>query len=352
MSAHPHRREQDERAELAALLPAPEVHALTPGRHRQLKDHLMHELHPTPTTAAVVPGRRPRRRFVLTAIPVAAAAAAAAVGVATLTHPGTTTPQRAASSVIAVPAGSSQGVAAMAEQIADVALTARAPAISRRQYVYIKSVVAFSRPTHQRTFDGHQVLDALHDREVWLPQDPAKPGLIRENGHDTSLGGHGYASVDGAPAKPVGAGNTTYAQLAALPTDPTALLNTIRADTRGHGTDRNAEAFTWIGDQLTEAIVPPKLTAAMLRATARIPGVIVVHDAVDATGRHGQALALTTNGERTELIFDTTTHTYLGERSYLVTNTTAGKAGTLTASTAVLTRAVVNTLGQTPHPTA
>jgi hypothetical protein len=101
----------------------------------------------------------------------------------------------------------------------------------------------------------------------------------------------------------------------------------------------------WIGDHLTEAIVPPELTAAVIRATARIPGVVVVHDAVDDAGGHGEALAPAFDGERTELISGKNTRAYLGERSYLVKNTTAGKAGTLTAGAAVLARAVVDSAG-------
>jgi hypothetical protein len=86
----------------------------------------------------------------------------------------------------------------------------------------------------------------------------------------------------------------------------------------------------------------------VIRATARIPGVVVVHDVVDAVddaGGHGEALAPAFDGERTELISGKNTRAYLGERSYLVRNTTAGKAGTLAAGAAVLARAVVDSAG-------
>jgi hypothetical protein len=66
---------------------------------------------------------------------------------------------------------------------------------------------------------------------------------------------------------------------------------------------------------------------------------------VDAAGRHGEALAFESLNERSEYIFDKTTHTYLGERSYLVK---AGKAGQLTGITAVLDRGVADKIGQVP----
>ncbi|MER5408791.1 hypothetical protein ABT051_29475, partial [Streptomyces sp. NPDC002769] len=54
------------------------------------------------------------------------------------------------------------------------------------------------------------------------------------------------------------------------------------------------------------------------------------------------------NGERTEYIFDRTTHLFLGERSYLVKDTPEGKAGMLTGTSAILSRAVVNKIGDLP----
>jgi hypothetical protein len=352
MTANPQRPQEAEVEELARLLPAPGGPELTTDRRQALKDHLMREIN-QPTAPARATASRGRRRWTLVAVPMAAAAAAAAVVAGTAGHSSTQQAQgHSAPSVVTVEAASSQGVATFANQVADVAAHGPATTVRADQYEYIKSIVAFSRQVQQKTMDGKTVLDAVHERQVWLPQDPSKAGLIRENGKDTRLGGGGYTSVDGAPAKPAGAGNTTYAQLAALPTDPDALLKKIYADTKGHGTNRDAEAFAWIGDQLGEAIAPPKLTAAMLRAAAEIPGVVVVHKAVDAAGRHGEAIARTSDGERTEWIFDKSSRNYLGERSYLVKDTGAGKAGTLTGSSAVLGRAVVDKLAQLPTRSA
>ncbi|MFC8234242.1 hypothetical protein [Streptomyces sp. NPDC057284] len=107
-------------------------------------------------------------------------------------------------------------------------------------------------------------------------------------------------------------------------------------------------AFNWVGDTVGEAIVPPKVEAAIWMAAAEIPGAEVVHDSVDAAGRHGEALAFESLGERTEYIFDKTTHTYLGERSYLGKDTNAGKTGQLTGISAALDRGVADEIGQVP----
>jgi hypothetical protein len=142
----------------------------------------------------------------------------------------------------------------------------------------------------------------------------------------------------------------TYRQLASLPTDPDALLSKIYDLTQGRGDGSDAEAFTYIGDLLRESIAPPDVTAALYRAAAKIPGVIVVPDAVDAAGRHGFGVAHVSQGERSEWIFDSRTMQYLGEREYLVEDTPGGKAGMLTGTTAVITRGVVDKAGSLPAP--
>lgn len=88
-----------------------------------------------------------------------------------------------------------------------------------------------------------------------------------------------------------------------------------------------------------------------LAAAAKIPGVVLVKDATDAAGRHGEAIAHVSNGERAEYIFDHNTHPFLGERSHLIKNTPEGKAGMLTGTSAILTRAVVNKMGDLPAGT-
>jgi hypothetical protein len=173
----------------------------------------------------------------------------------------------------------------------------------------------------------------VHSREVWLPASQGSEGLAREDGETFGLSG-------GPP-------NSRYAD---LPTDPAALLEQVYADTRGQGNSPDGAAFDFLGEALRESLLPPQVAAAIYRAAAKIPGVVLVADSVDAEGRHGVAVARTDEfGERSEWIFNASTFEYLGERSYLVRDTRTGKAGMLTATTAVLQRGVVHRKGELPQ---
>ncbi|MFJ9351623.1 CU044_5270 family protein [Streptomyces sp. NPDC101237] len=348
MNAFPQRGEETERQAMADQFPATATHGLSSARTALLEEHLMREITRTDSAPVAVAPRRPR--WAMVAVPVAVAAVATAV---VLNVSGSTTPAApssvALSPVVKVLPASAQGTSELMRQVAVAAVKGKRLTVRADQYVYVKSEVGFSRQIHERTMDGPIKLDAVHERQVWLPEDPARPGLIREGGQDEKLGG-GTAKVSidgGAPTAP-GADNTTYAQLAALPTDPDVLLKKIYAITEGRAPGRDAAAFDWVGETIGEAIVRPKVEAAIWLAAGKIPGVEVVHNAVDAAGRHGDALAFESLNERTEYIFDKTTHAYLGERSYLVKDSTAGKAGQLTGISAVLGRGVADKIGEVP----
>ncbi|MGW6206314.1 hypothetical protein ACWF9B_22075 [Streptomyces sp. NPDC055089] len=94
--------------------------------------------------------------------------------------------------------------------------------------------------------------------------------------------------------------------------------------------------------------MPPKVAAALYRATAKIPGVVVVHDAVDAAGRHGIAIGREDAGVMEQLIFDKKTKAFLGEREVAVRDAGQMKKGDLLGVSAVMHRMVVDGLGQQP----
>jgi hypothetical protein len=132
----------------------------------------------------------------------------------------------------------------------------------------------------------------------------------------------------------------SYRFLQSLTTDPRALLNVIYKQTAGAGQSPDQEAFTTIGDLLRESIAPPEVSAALFRAAALIPGVTVLANAVDAAGRPGIAVSFTSNAEQSEWIFDKQTLQMLGELDIV--------DGTLTAKSAIITRAFVDHPGQVP----
>ncbi|MER6083008.1 CU044_5270 family protein [Streptomyces sp. NPDC001833] len=344
--------DEAERRELAQSLPAPTSPGLPPTRYQRLEVALMHEI--TRVREQRVPARGRTRRWSLVAVPVGALAAATALVVNVIgsgSGPAADGSAVAISPVVKVEPASAHGVSTLLTVVADAAAHQKTPLAGPHQFVYVKSMVGFSRPVADRTDSGRRRLDAVHGREIWIAQSQTTDGLIRENGEDIPVySSAGYVDASKTPGGDTGELNE--AQATALPKDPDVLLKKIYALTKGDAPGKNGAAFNWIGETVGEAIIPSDVTATIWRAAARIPGVVMVNDATDAAGRHGQAVAFDSDGERTEYIFDRTTHLYLGERSYLVKNTAQGKAGKLTGITAVLARGVVDKKGVRPETSA
>ena len=321
-----------ERAELTRLLPPPGDPELATHRYWLLKDAFLQQI-------AEAPAAAPRRRLIVLAAPVAAAMLVASiVAVAVLDRPRTGGTSNLTSPIVAVAAGDAGGAAPLMERVALVAGKKPQVALGQDEYVYIRSKVAWlvfadDVDSPQQAGADAQVLDEVHSREVWVPASRGSKGLARERGETFGL--------SGAPP------NSRYAD---LPTDPAALLKKVYADTKGQGNSPDGAAFDFLGEALMESLLPPPVAAAIYRAAAMIPGVVLVADSVDAAGRHGVAVARTDEaGERREWIFNATTFEYLGERSYLVRDTPTGKAGMLTGTTAILERGVVRRKGELPH---
>ncbi|WP_433830018.1 CU044_5270 family protein [Actinoplanes sp. CA-015351] len=308
----------DDLTELARLLPPAGDPRMTAGRHHELRAHLLAEIGP------VAPA--PRRRWVFAAVPIAAGVLAVAIAGGFALRSSLMGEGFETAPVIQVVRGEA-GAAAFLDRVALMAAATPDIGVAAGQYVYIKSRVAWTSAG-----DGEAPrLAKVHDREIWLPVSDDGDGLVVERGKRIRL----EDAISNARA-------------ADLPTDPDVLLEKIYKDTAGQGNSRAGRAFTFIGDTLAESVLDPELNAALYRAAAKIPGVVLVPDSVDATGRSGIAVAFVESGERTEWIFDRATLEYLGERSYLVEDTDAGRAGMLTATTAVTGRAVVGELGERP----
>ena len=169
---------------------------------------------------------------------------------------------------------------------------------------------------------------------LWDGWDKMLPARVRTPpGHKAT--GHGCPYRGGV-------NDPTYRFLQSLPTDPHALLGLIEREMQGH-LPRPEEAFVTIGQLLgTAANPPPPVSAALYRAAALIPGVTVVADATDAIGRHGVAVALTSQDIRAEWIFSRQTLLYLGARYF------DGWNGATWRTEAVLQRAFVDRVGQLP----
>lgn len=343
-----------EAADLAKLLPRLAEHDIPATRQQAIRQHLLAEISTADATARQriigVPAHRrvisaamarslirwPGRRVLLLALPAVVAGTAAAVMVSLLTR--------------SAPAINPAAVRLL-DKIAAAASREPAPAVRPSQFVY------------QENWGANEVCDVGRGKCVlakpskvltWQSvSDQCITGLERSGGRDMPLSI--LPTVNGKPQKHAlgmnircpdrgGLNAPTYWLLKSLPTDPHALLNVIYAGTKGEGQalGPDGEAFTTIGDMLGNAPAPPKVTAALYRAAALIPGVSVVPDATDALGRPGVAVAYTRLGIRTEWVFSKATLQYLGYRETVVSS------GAPDGANAVVRRAFVNHVGELP----
>jgi hypothetical protein len=333
-------------AELARLLPAPGDPHLSLDRHLLLEEHLMSEIQPT--APAPAPSRRVTRRVLLIGVPVTAAALAGAFAFTALTGPGgygatAATPPPVEASVVRIEPGSTAQLASTVEHIAAAASASKTPEPGPGQYIYIKSKVSYLTVLHTDTVKSKTWVEPLHIREAWNSPD-GKQGWLDEPGYQPKGGVTLNSDVERSLNGP------SYDYLKTLPTDPDALLKKIYKETKGQGNSPDQQAFATVGDLLGEELVPAKLNAALYRAAAKIPGVVVVEHAEDAAGREGIALAHVDqkSGDRTEWIFDSKTYAYLGSRAVQVKQAYGIKPGTVIDWTAVLERAVVDAQKQRP----
>ncbi|MFJ8883784.1 CU044_5270 family protein [Streptomyces sp. NPDC102402] len=348
--------EQAEREELARLLPAPAERDLPPGRHLHHKDILMRLIDQDGDHTTARPRPRPRLLRPAVLLP-AAGLALGALLLTTLTVTG----QDGAPAPSATGTGSrttpQDGAAVLLDRIASVAGKSDEQPVTGDQFVYVKTLQA----GNEGRFGGPAKLGKSHRREVWMAQ-KAGPvidvGLIHEEGSYVPIT-VGVPDGETPVGYPAGLDRPTYAWLASLPTDPDVLLRRLTTeitrdqdarDTPAEDRDQDQDAFDTIGELLRETVMPPRTAAALYKAAARIPGVTVDPDAVDAAGRHGIGVARddTRVGWRTAWVFDPTTLEYLGERTYLIRDTTMGRKGTLLSKSAVLERGVVDALRERP----
>ncbi|WP_380279361.1 CU044_5270 family protein [Kitasatospora purpeofusca] len=324
---HSEWNEHSERRELARLLPPPPHPEPSPSQLATRRDMLLAEFdRPRPFSALTTRWRG--------LVVVAAVASAAAITAVTLA------PDTSSSQDPAPPATAAS--VELLDRIAKVAYGQPQSPAQDNQFTYLRTVAHTT--TLSEAPDGTMAPTATTaTTERWTAVDGSRAGLQRRDGADAKLPAVDHGSLY----------SPTYRLLSTLPTDPDALLKLVYADARpnhGSGSASTAgadhEAFITIGDLLRDSVLPPQVGSALYRAAARIPGVVAVDDAVDATGRRGVAVARVNDGRRFEWIFDRATLRLLGTRTVLVQDSVWGKAGDEVESTAVLAQGIVNTLGQ------
>ncbi|MET8558591.1 CU044_5270 family protein [Streptomyces sp. NPDC004959] len=341
---HPSRTgaDRNEADEVARLLPPPPEWDLAPERKLHHKERLMRQIDDD-TVRAAETAPAPARRRVLRPAFVAPVAALALAGTLTagLTrggedHGGGTGTTRAGGSAHA------RQASALLGRISDAALDGRPLSVRDDQFVYVKSQERGADETSGKAVMGPPVV-----RESWATQDPGRVrhiALLREDGE--TYWNNAFLGDEGGT--PVGIDRPTYEWLAALPTDPDALLTYLYAKTPEQGRSRDQAVFERIGN-LASGLLPPRTAAALYRAAARIPGVVTAPDAHDGKGRTGIGIAREDkkHAERSEWVFDKDLR-FLGSRTYLTEDRSVGRKGTLLASTAVLALGVADKAGVRP----
>ncbi|MFJ8596562.1 CU044_5270 family protein [Streptomyces sp. NPDC093598] len=335
---------------------------LPTGRHHIHKERLMAQIHAKQLderTASAAPAKTRRLRLPRPAIalPAMTVALAGMVTAAIVTNNGS---GGRGSGVATGPAltteigaASTKGVPQLLDRISLAAAQGSRPAVKPGQYIYIESKIA---DTFLKTVDDKTTLASheLHRRQVWNSPDGKKGWLIDPMVNENPKGEPLSLPDEQGNTPQAYLNNPSYNYLTELPTDPDELLARIYKETKSHGSSPDQEAFTTIGDLLRESYPPAELYPALFKAAAKIPGVVVVDEAEDAVGRHGVAVARLdeTSGAREEWIFDKKTHVFLGERSVQVKQLNGSEApvkpGTVNFTSAVLKRAVVDDIKQTP----
>jgi hypothetical protein len=168
----------------------------------------------------------------------------------------------------------------------------RMPIPRNDQYVYTKTYITRTYAKGGRT--------KTWTDESWTSVDGSKPSRREEYGkvhNDPPLGKH---EVMWPP--------TVYAKLAKWPTDPNTLLKWLRM---GGNAKADMEAFMNACQFfVVPRVMPPGLEAATFEAVAKIPGIRIDRQAVDALGRRGVAVSYPKI--HFAFIFDPETYAYLG----------------------------------------
>ena len=156
-----------------------------------------------------------------------------------------------------------------------------------------------------------------------------------------------YLASDGAPTPQngeLGGSGPAPEDLATLPRDPEALLAYLRGYHFEAGTS-DANVFDHVVTLLRDGRVPADLRGTLYQALALVPAVSIVGQQAVGDGRSGTAfgLAATNTSARQEIIIDTSTGQYLGERQVAKVAFGAIPAGTPMQWTAV-TVSVVDTV--------
>lgn len=217
-------------------------------------------------------------------------------------------------------AGPAAAASVVLNKAAD-ALTAQPdPQVHEGQFTFVETV---QRVVTGPNPNGKAPIGSAVRLRTWVPVDG------KGNGRDVATSEDGVKVFSDSPyvvvhADGIPLASPYYDYVISLPTDPKALLKVLYAQAdMMDAKHRDQTAFSLIEGVVDREYVPPSIRAAFYRAAALIPGVTVIDDVADGSGRHGIGVARTdqeTDGTRgtVVLIFDRKTYTLLGDHFWTV----------------------------------
>jgi hypothetical protein len=223
---------------------------------------------------------------------------------------------------------STANAAALLNGLASIAAAQPAAPATAAGYRYTK---VESTNLNMMVVSGGDVIAVMgpKTREMWIAADGS--GRIRETAGEaiflnergrTAWLAIGSPQLNRAINQNFGPGGLSHEDLARLPTDPVALGAVIRERASHTKVPIDDEMFVVIGDLLRQQEAPPAVRAALYKVAAGIPGVELIGDARDHSGRPGVAVAKTSSytglRHRNVLIFDPRTSALLGEEDVLL----------------------------------
>jgi hypothetical protein len=177
--------------------------------------------------------------------------------------------------------------------------------------------------------------DAPTLRQVWISVDGAHDGFLRERKGsgawetDTFFGcrdGKRKGFLQGDPSKPNTESCTAEPWYEAnLPTDSAAMLRYLYAQSapspgKERESNKDVRAWRFAEGSIMERYLPGVVRSALFEAMSHIPGTVVQHGVVDATGRPGIGVSLVSRdvdpkyvSGNSQLIFDARTYALLGD---------------------------------------
>lgn len=305
------------------------------------------------------PVRSPWRRPAFVAPAIAAALSVAVVVGLTVTRDGGDGGDKPR------PEPATESAAPFFERLAEAAEKQPAPEVRDDQFVYTKR-----EDYHWKMDPGTSWPDdcATTDegyphgvQEIWNSVDGKREGLRHEWAANDMV-----TEFKIPPRRPDTLPYPTYREGEELPDDPDAMYRRLYdlepGEQRSGKPADDRAAFAQVREILSDYLLPPKTSAALYRAAARIPGLTVRHGVKDVADRPGVAVTTGPHADkgmglrpfkaRTELIFSEKNLSYLGQTTVNLTvpsrHCDVLKAGAAVSGEALLTRGVVDKVKQLP----